>query len=51
LIATARENGRWRTPHTSPRTTEPGVRERIQEAVDGLAEIYRTVFLMHDLEG
>ena len=30
---------------------EPGVRERIQEAVDGLPEIYRTVFLMHDLEG
>jgi DNA-directed RNA polymerase specialized sigma24 family protein len=33
------------------RTAEPGVRERIQEAADGLAEIYRTVFLMHDLEG
>jgi RNA polymerase sigma-70 factor (ECF subfamily) len=30
---------------------EPGVRERIQEAVDALPEIYRTVFLMHDLEG
>ncbi len=30
---------------------EPGVRERIEEAVDGLPEIYRTVFLMHDLEG
>jgi RNA polymerase sigma-70 factor (ECF subfamily) len=27
------------------------VRERIEEAVDGLPEIYRTVFLMHDLEG
>ncbi|MEE2897260.1 MAG: RNA polymerase sigma factor [Gemmatimonadota bacterium] len=39
--------------HVAPdhRTAEPGVRERIQEAVDGLAEIYRTVFLMHDLEG
>lgn len=33
------------------RTAEPGVRERIEEAVDGLPEIYRTVFLMHDLEG
>jgi len=31
--------------------TEPGVRERIQQAVDALPEIYRTVFLMHDLEG
>lgn len=30
---------------------EPGVRERIETAVDGLPEIYRTVFLMHDLEG
>jgi RNA polymerase sigma-70 factor (ECF subfamily) len=30
---------------------EPGVRERIEAAVDGLPEIYRTVFLMHDLEG
>lgn len=32
-------------------TAEPGVRERIEKAVDGLPEIYRTVFLMHDLEG
>jgi RNA polymerase sigma-70 factor, ECF subfamily len=31
--------------------TEPGVRERIEAAVNGLPEIYRTVFLMHDLEG
>ena len=31
--------------------TEPGVRERIERAVDDLPEIYRTVFLMHDLEG
>ena len=31
--------------------TEPGVRERIADAVDALPEIYRTVFLMHDLEG
>jgi RNA polymerase sigma-70 factor (ECF subfamily) len=27
------------------------VRERIEAAVDALPEIYRTVFLMHDLEG
>lgn len=30
---------------------DPGVRERIGRAVDALPEIYRTVFLMHDLEG
>lgn len=33
------------------RVAEPGVRERIEEAVDELPGIYRTVFLMHDLEG
>jgi RNA polymerase sigma-70 factor, ECF subfamily len=39
--------------HVAPNRQEadPGVRERIEEAVDGLPEIYRTVFLMHDLEG
>lgn len=36
---------------TGTRRVEPGVRERLSEAVDGLPEIYRTVFLMHDLEG
>ena len=30
---------------------EPGVRDRLKEAVDELPEIYRTVFLMYDLEG
>jgi RNA polymerase sigma-70 factor (ECF subfamily) len=30
---------------------EPGVGDRLKEAVDGLPEIYRTVFLMYDLEG
>ena len=35
----------------SVRIAEPGVRERIEAAVDDLPEIYRTVFLMHDLEG
>lgn len=33
------------------REAEPLVRERIEAAVDDLPEIYRTVFLMHDLEG
>lgn len=30
---------------------EPLVRERLEAAVDDLPEIYRTVFLMYDLEG
>lgn len=38
-------------PGPTPPRSEPGVRERIEEAVDGLPDIYRTVFLMHDLEG
>jgi len=33
------------------RDAEPGVRDRIDDAVNALPEIYRTVFLMHDLEG
>ena len=39
--------------HVAPerRELEPDARERLKEAVDGLPEIYRTVFLMHDLEG
>jgi RNA polymerase sigma-70 factor (ECF subfamily) len=35
----------------APAAVEPGVRERIEDAVDELPEIYRMVFLMHDLEG
>lgn len=31
--------------------SEPGVADRLKSAVDGLPEIYRTVFLMYDLEG
>ena len=31
--------------------SEPGLRERIAGAVDALPDIYRTVFLMHDVEG
>lgn len=30
---------------------EPDLRDRIEAAVNELPEIYRTVFLMHDLEG
>ena len=33
------------------RAIEPDVRERIERAVDALPEKYRSVFLMHDLEG
>ncbi|MGD2068718.1 MAG: sigma-70 family RNA polymerase sigma factor [Gemmatimonadota bacterium] len=36
---------------SSAAKVEPWLRERLQEAIDGLPEIYRTVFLMHDLEG
>ncbi len=31
--------------------TEPGLRDRLNRALDELPDIYRTVFLMHDLEG
>jgi RNA polymerase sigma-70 factor (ECF subfamily) len=39
--------------HVAParRELEPDARDRLKEAVDGLSEIYRTVLLMHDLEG
>ena len=30
---------------------DAGAREKLEEAVDSLPEIYRTVLLMHDLEG
>jgi RNA polymerase sigma-70 factor (ECF subfamily) len=33
------------------RGLDGGVRERLRAAVDELPEMYRTVFLMHDLEG
>lgn len=33
------------------RRPEPDVRGRLEEAVEALPDIYRTVFLMHDLEG
>ena len=34
-----------------PKGVEPGVVDDLEAAVDGLPEIYRTVFLMYDLEG
>jgi RNA polymerase sigma-70 factor, ECF subfamily len=35
----------------SPSQTGAEIKERLGQAIDGLPEIYRTVFLMHDLEG
>ena len=32
-------------------TAEPDMKSRLKEAIDRLPELYRTVFLMHDLEG
>jgi RNA polymerase sigma-70 factor (ECF subfamily) len=36
---------------TSGAGAEPHLRDRLRAAIDELPEIYRTVFLMHDLEG
>ena len=36
---------------TEESSLEPDLRERLHAAIDRLSEIYRTVFLMHDLEG
>jgi RNA polymerase sigma-70 factor (ECF subfamily) len=35
----------------TPRRAEPDLKRRLHEAVGGLPEAYRTVFVMHDLEG
>lgn len=35
----------------SGRRVEPDLKERLTEAIDGLPDGYRTVFIMHDLEG
>jgi RNA polymerase sigma-70 factor, ECF subfamily len=35
----------------SPSQIGAEIKERLGQAIDGLPEIYRTVFLMHDLEG
>jgi RNA polymerase sigma-70 factor (ECF subfamily) len=36
---------------TYDREAEPDLKARLQEAIDDLSEKYRTVFLMHDVEG
>jgi len=36
---------------TTSRGLDAGMRNRLKEAIDELPDIYRTVFLMHDLEG
>ncbi len=52
-----RHRGRERTleeaPYlTAPATTaEPDLKSKLKDAIDRLPELYRTVFLMHDLEG
>jgi RNA polymerase sigma-70 factor (ECF subfamily) len=35
----------------SGRRAEPDLKERLHEAIDGLPDIYRLVFVMHDVEG
>jgi RNA polymerase sigma-70 factor (ECF subfamily) len=32
-------------------SSDPVLRDRLQKAIDGLGEIYRTTLIMHDLEG
>lgn len=34
-----------------PSVSEPDVRERLKKAIGALPEIYRVVFIMHDIEG
>lgn len=34
-----------------PGPSDPHLRDRLTQAIDGLPDIYRTVFLMHDVEG
>ena len=52
-----RHRARERTLDEAPdlalatRPTDPAIKTRLKEAIDGLPELYRTVFLMHDLEG
>ena len=36
---------------TDAAPVRPHLRQRLEEAIDELPDIYRTVFLMHDLEG
>ena len=52
-----RHRGRERTFEEAPdlalavRPADPEIKTRLKDAIDGLPELYRTVFLMHDLEG
>lgn len=39
------------TLSVAPLNGEPGLRKRIQVAIEGLSERYRLVFVMHDIEG
>ena len=36
---------------TESRTADPDLREKLHRAIDDLPEIYRTTFVMHDVEG
>ncbi len=36
---------------TRPVAVEPDLKQRLHQAIDGLPEIYRMVFVMHDVEG
>jgi RNA polymerase sigma-70 factor (ECF subfamily) len=36
---------------SAPKEADPDLKERLARAVDSLADKYRTVFLMHDVEG
>ena len=36
---------------TATRRSEPDLKERLRQAIDDLPEGYRTVFVMHDVEG
>ena len=38
-------------PGASRPAADPDLKERLAQAIDGLPEGYRTVFLMHDVEG
>jgi len=38
-------------PTAAAPSVEPWLRKRLVEAIEGLPDIYRTVFVMHDLEG
>jgi len=40
-----------RTPSPDARRLDPDLRERLHAAIDDLPDLYRVVFVMHDLEG